>query len=743
MPNAMLRLVLRSKRRNVLTDKQRTISVRRALVLTCLAFLQLSAGCGGGSSGSSGGGPPPPPSNPIPAIISLSPNSANAGGAAFTITITGYNFISSSTVQFNGSARTTTYTSSTQLQAQITAAHIASPGLAALSVTNPTPGGGNSGSAEFAISPASNPAPSALSLIPSSVSAGSPGFILTLNGSNFIPASIIEWNGVALSTNYLSDTQLEAQIPASDLIDPGVADVFVLNPAPGGGVSTPLMFAINYEPMVVNQLANDLVWDATHQLIYLSVPSMASSKGNTIAALNPTNGTIQSFQFAGSEPDVLAISADNQFLYAALDGSSSVQRFTLPDLLPDINYSLGADPRYGPYFGIDLQVAPDLPHTTAVSRGVFVVSPVALGGMAVYDDFTQRPSVANSPGPLYDSLQWGSDTAIYAINSEISSFDFYLLTANSNGVTLSNDYQSEFSTFYVRMHYDTGTGLVYTDDGYVINPANGQNAGVFQAAGYMVPDSALNRAFFLGQTQSQFGTSNLTIESLNLTTFAPIAEIVVPNVRGNPLRFIRWGTNGLAFNDDAGFIYLINDSTFVAAANVQTKTARRELSPVHKNWSTPRSGQHEKIKSQIRPNYTQTIRHQSVSPQDSNPTPAITALGPNTVAAGEVGLNGFTLTVTGTNFVSLSSVEWNGSPRQTELVSSTELQAQINFADVQNAGSATVDVVTPGPGGGASNTLTFTVVSQTSASQLPSIISLYPDSIVAGSGGLSVQVNGF
>src|SRR5271155_1830437 len=110
-------------------------------------------------------------------------------------------------------------------------------------------------------------------------------------------------------------------------------------------------------------------------------------------------------------------------------------------------------------------------------------------------------STADSPGPLYDSFQWGSDTAIYAINNEISSFDFYVLTVNHGGVAQSQDYQSEFATFYVRMHYDSGTGLVYTDDGYVINPANGQSVDAFQASGYMVPDSTLNTAFFLGQTQ--------------------------------------------------------------------------------------------------------------------------------------------------------------------------------------------------------------------------------------------------
>jgi WD40-like Beta Propeller Repeat len=87
--------------------------------------------------------------NPVPSITSLSPSSAAAGGPAFTLTVTGSNFISSSAVQWNGSGRTTTYVSSTELQAAITAADIAAPGTAQVTVVNPAPGGGTSNSATF------------------------------------------------------------------------------------------------------------------------------------------------------------------------------------------------------------------------------------------------------------------------------------------------------------------------------------------------------------------------------------------------------------------------------------------------------------------------------------------------------------------------------------------------------------------------------------------------------------------
>jgi hypothetical protein len=719
--------------------------VPNVLAVTGLTFSILMAGCGSGTGlgGGSRGGQPS--SNPVPAITSLNPNSATQGGNPLTVTITGYNFISSSSVQWNGSARTTTYTSSTQLQVQIASVDIANSGSAAVSVTNPSPGGGNSGSAEFTINPTSNPAPQLQACNPSSVNAGSADIIFTVYGSNFIPTSVIQWNGAALTTSYLSDSYLEAQVPASNLSNPGVAEVVVVNPGPGGGSSPSLQFAINgfsYAPLVVSQLANDMVWDPVNQVIYLSVPSLASANGNTIAVLNPTSGITQSTQFAGSEPDALAISDDSQFLYAGLDGSSSVQRFTLPSMLPDIKYLLGAGAYpYGPFFADDLQVAPGLPHTTAVSRGASNISPTALGGMEIYDDATPRSQVADAPGDLYDSLQWGSDTQIYAINSEITSFDFYALTVSSSGVQLSDDYQNEFSDFYVRLHYDNGTHYAYTDDGYVINPANGQHVGQFQASGYMVPDSSLNSAFFLGQTQSQAGSTSFTIESFDLTTFAPISEITIPNVLGYPLRFIRWGASGLAFNDDAGFIYIIN-SSFVSN-NVEKNTApKRNLFHVMRSWPNLVIRSRQKVRPEVRSQPKIKPRRMLADPQDSNPVPTIAALSPSSVVVDYTGLTGFTLTVTGSNFVSLSTVEWNGSPRQTELVSTTQLQAQINFSDVQNAGTAAVTVVTPSPGGGTSNALTFTIASSYSLPPVPSIIALNPNSAVAGSAGLLVDLSG-
>lgn len=84
-----------------------------------------------------------------PAIAGLSPASAIAGGPAFTLTVTGTNFVSGTTVNFNGNALTTTFVSATQLTAMVPASDISAPGNSNITVTNP--GGSISNTLTFTV----------------------------------------------------------------------------------------------------------------------------------------------------------------------------------------------------------------------------------------------------------------------------------------------------------------------------------------------------------------------------------------------------------------------------------------------------------------------------------------------------------------------------------------------------------------------------------------------------------------
>lgn len=71
------------------------------------------------------------------------------------------------------------------------------------------------------------------------------------------------------------------------------------------------------------------------------------------------------------------------------------------------------------------------------------------------------------------------------------------------------------------------------------------------------------------------------------------------------------------------------------------------------------------------------------------------------------GAGAFTLTVRGEGFVLGSAVQWNGKPRSTTFVSSSQLKAAISASDVASAGTAGISVKSPG--GQVSNTIFFSI----------------------------------
>ena len=115
--------------------------------------------------------------SPTPILNSISPTSAVAGSASVTLSLFGDRFVPASSVKWNGSARPTTFISSTQLQATILAEDLVTPGTYSVSVFTPEPGGGASVAKSFNVIPAPGLAVSA-----STVLAGSSLSVTLTNG---------------------------------------------------------------------------------------------------------------------------------------------------------------------------------------------------------------------------------------------------------------------------------------------------------------------------------------------------------------------------------------------------------------------------------------------------------------------------------------------------------------------------------------------------------------------------------
>jgi hypothetical protein len=190
---------------------------------------------------------------PLPAITSLSPSVASAGGAKFTLTVNGANFTSKSQVRWQLTWLGVTYVSDTQLLATVPASLLASAGTADIIVY--TSGIGGSSSSFFIINPS---LPTITSLSPASVTAGGAGYMMTVNGTAFTAASAVTWGTTSLGTTHVGPTQLIAAVPASLIVDSGTASIAVTTEV---GTSASVTLPIKAAPPSISGLRPSLVME--------------------------------------------------------------------------------------------------------------------------------------------------------------------------------------------------------------------------------------------------------------------------------------------------------------------------------------------------------------------------------------------------------------------------------------------------------------------------------------------------
>ncbi len=90
-----------------------------------------------------------------------------------------------------------------------------------------------------------NPVPSISAASPASAIAPGSNTWVAITGSQFVPGSIVQWNGSSRTTLFVNSTQLRVAIPATDLATSQTANLQVVNPAPGGGTSAQISFKVN------------------------------------------------------------------------------------------------------------------------------------------------------------------------------------------------------------------------------------------------------------------------------------------------------------------------------------------------------------------------------------------------------------------------------------------------------------------------------------------------------------------
>jgi predicted outer membrane repeat protein len=92
-----------------------------------------------------------------------------------------------------------------------------------------------------------------------------------------------------------------------------------------------------------------------------------------------------------------------------------------------------------------------------------------------------------------------------------------------------------------------------------------------------------------------------------------------------------------------------------------------------------------------------------------NPVPSLTALSPGYIYSRGAASTPVELVMNGQGFVDGAQVHWNGAARPTQFISDTQLRVTVLALDLAFPGQGSLVVVNPGPGGGESNALGFTI----------------------------------
>ena len=702
--------------------------------------------------------------NPVPATAALAPSAALQGESDLTLVVYGSGFTTDSRVRWNGDERTTVYVSPSELEALVTSADLSASGSYPISVANPSPGGGISGTQSFQVTGSSNPPPTLTQLTPVSVTAGGAQFTLQVSGTNFDAGSVVRWNGNARPTTYVSATELQATISAADVTTTGSAAVTVLRQS-DALITTAQTFTINAPVMAAdftddfnradnasigngwieksqaaftligneaakvavggNDYRNNVVYrpssedlldvEASIELRLLSLPVgypqvLVRAQSSTIASTN----TLDAYLLYMNDSATQAVIARQR----GSDYDQQLRTFTLsPALNASDRYRLrlratGTNPvvlnAYVERFNGTWTLIGQGSYSDTAANRIVAAGSVGFGGYVEtnyrYDNFARTNFGTPSPAPQLSSINPASTSAgSPAINITVSGSGF------TNGSLVRWNGTDRNTTFV------SSTQLTAQIDSADLASQGSGSVTVFTPA----PGGGTSTA----QVFTITAPANNPVPSV--TALAPATRpagsgAFVMTVNGSnfvPASVVRWnGTNRsttYVSSTELQAQITAGDITSAGVANVQI------LNPA------PAGGSSGTIP------FTITAA--------ANPAPRLSGLTPSSAIAGTPG---FTLTVTGSNFVNGSVVRWNGSPRSTAFVSSTELSAIITNADLASSGSNNVTVYTAAPGGGESGAQTFVVNVPQATNPVPVLNQMSPNATVPGSGATALTVLG-
>ena len=282
-----------------------------------------------------------------------------------------------------------------------------------------------------------------------------------------------------------------------------------------------------------DQSVADMIYDRFNKLIYATVPANGGTDSNCLITIDPAIGRIVNSYYLGNDPNQLDVSSDGQFIYLGFNKTNAFARFNTVSNMVDLEVPVGST--------TDVAAVPGLPYSVAVCAD----------GVAIFDGGVQR---SNTYG-LGSFVVAGSANEFFTAGGGYPSASFAILSADASGVT---NYTYENAPFnYVLYTIKYQDGLIFASDGIVFNPTNSNALGTLTNCSIVEPDLASGRIYSMGYQTVSGSPDAWTIYAWDPTNFQLVANLPIPDdydIYGSPSALIRWGTNGLAFNDANTYI---------------------------------------------------------------------------------------------------------------------------------------------------------------------------------------------
>lgn len=656
-----------------------------------------------------------------PVLTSVTPNSVAAGSPTTPVTITGIGFVDGIFLEFvTASASTpiyTAYDSPTRLSAFIDASLLTLPGTATIRVIDPA----YPVSTTLSFTTTSAPAGKATltSLVPASVTQGTSASGIQVNGSGFAYGCTAQWNGTPLSTILVNASQLSVQIPSSLTALPGSFSITIVNP--GAQASNALTFTVTAQSANARSLSPS---SATAGGPAFTLTVNAGGLQNTIYsdAVVEWNGTplvttfVSSTQLTAQVPASLIATPGtvNVTIVNPSANSGAPAVFTILPASPPALTSLS-------------------PTSTTIGTSAFTLTVSGsnfTSGATVLWNGSSLATTFVSPTQL--TAQVPGSLLPVAGNMSITVYEAGVAASNALTFTVSPLSAATLSAIVpssVRAG-SPGFALTVTGTGFAANSVVEWNgapvATTFVSSTQLTAQIPAGLIATSGQAGVQVGNSSAALSnSLTFTIAAPPPVI-------SSLSPTSASSGGPAFN------LTVNGTGFVSGAAVQwngSSLATTFVSATQLTAQVPASDTAAAGSASV------TVLNPGSAPSNAvtfivtvSATPTISGIAP---AAARAGSPTFTLTVTGSNFMAGSVVLWNGGSLPTTFISSTQLTAQVAASWIATPGNASVSVSVPTAASNAAP-IAFTIV----AAAAPTLGSLSPAGVVAGSSAFSLSVNG-